>query len=79
MRKEEIMLEVQDVFRDVFADDSIELDDETDSSSIVEWDSLRHIQIIYAIEAHFNIKLNPEQAIILHNVGEMVDLIAKYI
>ena len=50
-----IMEQLQEIFRDVFADDAIVLQGTTTSSDIEDWDSLAHIQLISEIENHFGI------------------------
>lgn len=77
MSKENIILETQDIFRDIFDDDSLVLQDNMNSNSIEEWDSLKQIQIIMAIESHFNICFDPEEAITLNNVSELLALIER--
>lgn len=77
MSNEQIMSEMQSIFRDIFDDDTIELKRETNANSIEDWDSLSHIRLIAAIEKHFNIKFNFRELQDLDNVGDMIDLIAK--
>lgn len=77
MTNEQIMSEMQAIFRDIFDDDEIELKRETNANSIEDWDSLSHIRLIAAIEKHFNIKFNFRELQDLDNVGDMIDLIAK--
>ena len=48
--------EVQVVFRRVFADDGIVINDGTTAADIDGWDSLGHINVIIAVEKQFKIK-----------------------
>lgn len=48
--------EIQDVFRQVFDDDSIELADSMTADDISGWDSIAHINLLIAIERRFRIK-----------------------
>lgn len=77
MTNEQILSEMQSIFRDVFDDDSLELTRETNANSIEDWDSLSHIRLIAALEKHFNLKFNFRELQDLNEVGDMVDLIAK--
>ena len=76
MEKNEILAEVQDIFRDVLDNEDIELANETVADDIEEWDSLSHIQLIVAIEKHFKVKFTSKEILGWKNVGEMVDCIA---
>lgn len=73
----EIKERVQEVFRDVFEDDEIEITDATTADDIEEWDSLTHIQLIVEIEKEFGIKFTTIETIKLKNVGELIGLIEK--
>ena len=73
--KEEIYERLNNVFRDVFDDDSISVSQTTTSSDIEDWDSLEHINLIVAVEQEFGIKFNMKEVTTMKNVGEMVDII----
>ena len=55
MDKNQILEEVQTIFREVLDNEEIVLANETTADDIEEWDSLTHIQLIVAIEKHFKI------------------------
>jgi len=75
MTREELFKEINDIFRDVFDDDSLVITDETNSEDIEDWDSLEHINLVVAMEKRFNMKFNIKEVGNLKNVGEMADLI----
>ncbi len=77
MTHEEILEIVQDIFRDVFDDESLVITDSTNSSDIEDWDSLEHIALVVSMEKKFNLKFDLKEVNELANVGEMVDLIAS--
>jgi acyl carrier protein len=69
-----------DIFRDVFDDESINIRDDMTSKDIEEWDSLRHIDLIFALEKEFDIVFSTGEAgSALSNVGELRRLIEKKI
>ena len=70
-----IMEQLQEIFRDVFADDAIVLQGTTTSSDIEDWDSLAHIQLISEIENHFGIQFTLQEAVAASNVSEFVQII----
>lgn len=75
MNKNEILKKLQDIFRDVFDNEEIELTYETVAEDIDEWDSLAHIQLIKEIEKEFGIKLSSKEILSWDDVGEMIDAI----
>lgn len=75
MTREEIYEQLNEVFRDVFDDENIEVNDNTTSDDIEDWDSLEHINLINAVEQQFGIKFNMGQIVSMKNVGEMVNII----
>ncbi|MBQ9334729.1 MAG: acyl carrier protein [Lachnospiraceae bacterium] len=79
MTREEIFEELNEVFRDVFDDESIVVTDETTADDIEDWDSLEHINLLAAVEQQFGVKFNMGQIVTLKNVGEMVDLIESMV
>lgn len=79
MTREEVYETLNEVFRDVFDDESIEVNDATTSDDIEDWDSLEHIHLIAAIEQEFGMKFNMGQVVTMKNVGEMADIILSQI
>lgn len=63
MSREEIYEQLNEVFRDVFDDDTIEVNDQTTSRDIEDWDSLEHINLIAAIETQFGMKFTMGQVV----------------
>lgn len=75
MTREEVYEKLNEVFRDVFEDEDITVNDNTTADDIEDWDSLEHINLINAIEQEFGIKFNMGQIVSMKNVGEMVNII----
>ena len=75
MTHDEVMSIVTGIFRDVFDDDTLVIEDSTNSSDIEDWDSLEHIALIVSMEKEFHLKFDLQEVNKLANVGEMVDLI----
>ncbi|EQB91575.1 hypothetical protein C874_10275 [Elizabethkingia anophelis 502] len=75
MTREDLFKEIQEIFRDIFDDETLDITDSTNSSDIEEWDSLNHVSLIVAIEKEFGVKFSFEELATLKNVGTMVDLI----
>ena len=77
MEREKVYEVLTGVFRDVFFDDSIEINDATVAGDIDGWDSLMHITLIGAIEDEFEITIPMKDVVGMKNVGEMVDTIME--
>jgi len=77
MEQNEILANVQDIFRDVLDDDEIVLTPETTANDVDDWDSLSHIQLIVAIEKKFKIKFTSKEILSWSNVAEMIECIAN--
>ncbi|MBR5407714.1 MAG: acyl carrier protein [Lachnospiraceae bacterium] len=75
MTRKEIMDKVNEIFRDVFDDDSLVIVDSTNSDDIEDWDSLEHISLIISMEKEFDLKFDIKEVNKLENVGQMVDMI----
>lgn len=72
---EEVLKIVNEIFKDLFDDDSLVVDKNTTSNDIEDWDSLMHINLIIAIEKRFNIKFLVSDIKNLDNVGNIIDSI----
>ncbi len=79
MTREEVFSTLNEVFRDVFDDESITVNDATTSADIEEWDSLEHISLIAAVEQEFGMKFSMGEVVAMKNVGEMADIIISRI
>lgn len=77
MTREEIFEGLNEVFQDVFDDDTIAVTENTTAEDIEDWDSLEHINLILAVEEHFGMKFSMGEVTGMKNVGAMADLIAE--
>lgn len=75
MTREEVYERLNEVFRDVFDDEDITVNDATTSNDIEDWDSLEHINLVNAVEQEFGVKFDMGQIVSMKNVGEMVNII----
>jgi acyl carrier protein len=63
------------IFRDLFADETITLQASTTAADIDAWDSFNNLNIIAAAEERFGVKLRAREIEKLDNVGSLVRLI----
>lgn len=77
MNKNEIIARLNEVFRDVFGDDSINVTPNTTSADIEDWDSIEHINLIAAVEEEFDMRFKMREVSGMKNVGEMIQIISE--
>ena len=77
MTREEVFERLNKVFQEVFDDETIEVNDDTSSEDIDDWDSFEHINLIVAVEEEFSIKIPMGKVVTMKNVGEMADIILQ--
>lgn len=77
MTREEVYERLNQVFREVFDDNDIVLEDSTTADDIEDWDSFEHINLVVAVENEFSFKIPMGKVITMKNVGEMVDIILE--
>jgi acyl carrier protein len=77
MQSQEIYATLTAIFHDLFDDDTLVLTPELTAEEVPEWDSFNHINLIVAIESHFNIKFQTAELEQLHTVGHLADLIQQ--
>ena len=75
MTRKELFDGVQDIFRDIFDEDNLIINNTTSSDEIEDWDSLNHINLVSAIEKEFKIKFAFGELVTMKDVGTMIDII----
>lgn len=79
MDRAEIFEKLNEIFRDIFDDETLTVSEETTAADVDGWDSYEHINLINAVEQEFGMKFDMGQVISMKNVGEMADIIARYV
>ena len=72
---DEVYDRLDKVFRTVFDDNSISVNENTTAADIKDWDSLEHIDLIVSIEKEFGMKFTMSETTGMKNVGEMACII----
>lgn len=72
-----IMEKLQEIFREVFMNDDIEITRDTVAEDIEEWDSIAHVELTSRIQEVFGIILGGKEIMSWDDVGEMVDAIQQ--
>jgi acyl carrier protein len=79
MERNEILKQVEEIFREELELDDLELTDETTAEDVEGWDSLSHVQLVAAMEEAFGIEFKSREILSWDNVGDLVDCIQKKI
>lgn len=69
------MSELTPVFREVFGDETLQINRATSAADIEQWDSLTHIELIVAVEQHFGVRFQSMDLKKLENVGDLADTV----
>ena len=67
--------QLQDVFRNVFDDETLVITNETTAQDIEAWDSVQHVTLMMEVEDVFKVRFSTSAMAYLKNVGDLVQLI----
>lgn len=70
--REEILDQVQGVFREVLNDSSVTLNESTTAEDVNGWDSLSHVKIISEVEKRFKTRFSIKEMLTWKTVGDMI-------
>ena len=62
---------LEQVFRDAFNDEALVLTDEMTSEDVPGWDSVAHINLMFAIELAFRMQFIGNELAEMKNIGEL--------
>ena len=79
MERNEILIEMNQIFKNVFKNQTIDLNSDTNANDIDEWDSLNHAILISNIEKHFRIRFKFSEMLRFKNVGNICEAIEQKI
>lgn len=77
MTRDEVREELQEIFRMVFDDETLVINDATNPEDIEDWDSLEQINLIMQIHKRLKVKFSMEEAASLFQIGTIVDAILE--
>jgi acyl carrier protein len=73
----EIETKLQEVFRDVFQDETLTILPEMTAGDVDKWDSITHLIMISKVEEVFNVSFRLKELIKLKNVGDLITLLKE--
>jgi acyl carrier protein len=71
----DLLPQIQEIFRDIFDDPTLMITRDSNASTVEDWDSLAHVNLVTAIEKKYKIRFALGELQELKNVGDMIDLI----
>lgn len=77
MERNEIIEKLTPIFRQVFSEESLVLNDEMTANEVENWDSLTHMQMVTAVEKAFGIKFKLKDLNKMKKVGDLIAVIAS--
>lgn len=67
--------QLQEIARESFLDDDLVLTDDTTADDVPGWDSLAHVNFMYAIEEEFGVQFSEEQFTGFADIGALKRLL----
>jgi acyl carrier protein len=74
---DEILEQLQPVFRDVFDDPDLVITEASNAKTVEGWDSLAHINLVAAVQETFDVRFALGELETLQNVGDMIALMKR--
>lgn len=68
---------LQEIFRDVFDDETLSLRADMGPDDIEDWDSLAQMVLLSVIAQKYDIQIAPEEMLELKTVGDIIALIER--
>lgn len=79
MNRQNIIEQLNKIFRDIFNDQNIIVSKETTAVDIERWDSLSNVNLVMTIERTFKISFALGELQQLKNVGDMIEILERRI
>jgi acyl carrier protein len=70
-----LLIEVTEVFRNVFDDEDLIVTPLTNAAMVDGWDSFAHIMLVVALEERFNVKFTTKELSEMAHVGDLLKLL----
>ena len=66
---------LEEIFHDVFEDDTLVVHRDLTASQVEGWDSLTHVRLLLTAERKFGVRISAAEAGQLKRVGDLIDLL----
>ena len=75
MERNEIIEKITSIFREVFGDKNIVINDEMTAADVENWDSLTHMLMITKVEEELGMKFKLKELNRLKKVGDLISIV----
>jgi acyl carrier protein len=79
MERSEVFNKLSEIFRSVFNNQNLQINEELTANDVDNWDSLTHMLLITEVESSFSIKFRLKELNKMRNVGDLLDMIVSKI
>ena len=79
MNIENIALQIKDIVVKVLDSSEFSITVDSEIKDITEWDSMRHVEIISAVEKHFNIEFDLLEIVDFESIKDIAEAVKKII
>ena len=73
----DLWAEIRQIFKAIFEDQNIMVEEKTSAADIEKWDSMHHVLLISEIENKFGISFDLDELIQMKSVGDIVTAVAR--
>ena len=79
MEREELVIEVQELVREVFEKPNLVISDTMSAADVDTWTSLNFMKFLTAVEDKYSFKFKMMELLQLRNMGAVIDATMKHI
>ncbi|MGE3914321.1 MAG: acyl carrier protein [Hyphomicrobiaceae bacterium] len=69
------MMKFYEIVGNILGVDPASLNEASNASNVPQWDSLRHIEVIFAVESAYQVRFTMPEIASLRNLGDMRQLL----
>jgi acyl carrier protein len=77
MQKEQVLGEVTQICREIFADPQLLITAATSARDVANWDSMTNLFLIDALEQKYQLKFTFDEILNAENIGSLCDIIVQ--
>ena len=77
MERNEILGKIREILADIIDNEGLVLEETSSSSTIDDWDSLAHFNLVMELQNEYGIKFGAAEIQAWRNVGDIIDSVLK--